>query len=137
MVTFHCEVQEMVTWEFFLEGLYITILGVTVVFLVLSILALAMYGIGYLERVLIERETPVVETKPKEEKVELKVEEKPAIEPKKLAIITAAILAYLAEKNTQLKPLPFKKKPSDAWRLYGVQSQIEEVENFNYEMGAW
>ena len=127
----------MVTWEFFLEGLYITILGVTVVFLVLSILAAAMYGIGYLERVLIERETPVVETKPKEEKVELKVEEKPAIEPKKLAIITAAILAYLAEKNTQLKPLPFRKKPSDAWRLYGVQSQIEEVENFNYEMGAW
>ena len=127
----------MVTWEFFLEGLYITILGVTVVFLVLSILALAMYGIGYLERVLIERETPVVETKPKEEKVELKVEEKPAIEPKKLAIITAAILAYLAEKNTQLRPLPFRKKPSEAWRLYGVQSQIEEVENFNYEMGAW
>jgi len=127
----------MVTWEFFLEGLYITILGVTVVFLVLSILALAMYGIGYLERVLIERETPTVETKPKEEKVELKVEEKPSIEPKKLAIITAAILAYVAEKNTQLKPLPFRKKPSDAWRLYGVQSQIEEVENFNYEMGAW
>ena len=127
----------MVTWEFFLEGLYITILGVTVVFLVLSILALAMYGIGYLERVLIEREAPVVETKPKEEKVELKVEEKPAIEPKKLAIITAAILAYLAEKNTQLRPLPFRKKPSEAWRLYGVQSQIEEVENFNYEMGAW
>ncbi|RLF83974.1 methylmalonyl-CoA epimerase [Thermococci archaeon] len=127
----------MVTWEFFLEGLYITILGVTVVFLVLSILALAMYGIGYLERVLIERETPVVETKPKEEKVELKVEEKPAIEPKKLAIITAAILAYLAEKNTQLTPLPFKKKPSDAGRLCGVRSQIEEVENFNYEMGAW
>ena len=127
----------MVTWEFFLEGLYITILGVTVVFLVLSILALAMYGIGYLERVLIERETPTVETKPKEEKVELKVEEKPAVEPKKLAIMTAAILAYLAEKNTQLRPLPFRKKPSDAWRLYGVQSQIEEVENFNYEMGAW
>ena len=127
----------MVTWEFFLEGLYITILGVTVVFLVLSILALAMYGIGYLERVLIERETPTVETKPKEEKVELKVEEKPSIEPKKLAIITAAILAYVAEKNTQLKPLPFRKKPSEAWRLYGVQSQIEEVENFNYEMGAW
>ena len=127
----------MVTWEFFLEGLYITILGVTVVFLVLSILALAMYGIGYLERVLIERETLTVETKPKEEKVELKVEEKPAVEPKKLAIITAAILAYLAEKNTQLRPLPFRKKPSEAWRLYGVQSQIEEVENFNYEMGAW
>ena len=128
----------MVTWEFFLEGLYITILGVTVVFLVLSILATAMYGIGYLERALIEREKPAVEAvpKPKEEKEE-QVEEKPSIEPKKLAVITAAILAYLAEKNAQLRPLPFKKKPSDAWRLYGVQSQIEEVENFNYEMGAW
>ncbi|EHR77943.1 methylmalonyl-CoA epimerase [Thermococcus litoralis DSM 5473] len=126
----------MVTWEFFLEGLYITILGVTVVFLVLSILALAMYGIGYLERVLIEREKPVeVKPLPKEEKVV--VEEKPSIEPKKLAVITAAILAYIAEKNAQLRPLPFKKKPSDAWRLYGIQSQVEEVENFNYEMGAW
>lgn len=126
----------MVTWEFFLEGLYITILGVTVVFLVLSILALAMYGIGYLERVLIEREKPVeVKPLPKEEKAV--VEERPSIEPKKLAVITAAILAYMAEKNAQLRPLPFKKKPSDAWRLYGIQSQIEEVENFNYEMGAW
>ena len=67
-------------------------MGVTVVFAVLMILALAMYGIGYLERALIEREKPAVEAiqKPKEEKV--KVEEKPAIEPKKLAIITAAIL---------------------------------------------
>jgi len=89
---FHCEVQEMVTVEAFFEGLYVTILGVTVVFAVLAILALAMYGIGYLERVLVEREKPAVETvqKPKEE--EVKVEEKPAIEPKKLAIITAAIL---------------------------------------------
>ncbi|WP_087037296.1 OadG family protein [Thermococcus litoralis] len=126
----------MVTVEFFLEGFYITILGVTVVFLVLSILALAMYGIGYLERVLIEREKPVeVKPLPKEEKVV--VEEKPSIEPKKLAVITAAILAYIAEKNAQLRPLPFKKKPSDVWRLYGVQTQLEEVENFNYEMGAW
>ncbi|KUK17619.1 MULTISPECIES: OadG family protein [Thermococcus] len=127
----------MVTWEFFLEGLYITILGVTVVFLVLSILALAMYGIGYLERALIERAKPVeAAPKPKEEK-EKYVEEKPSIEPKKLAVITAAILAYVSEKNAQLRPLPFRKKPSDAWRLYGVQSQLEEVENFNYEMGAW
>lgn len=129
----------MVTWEFFLEGLYITILGVTVVFLVLSILALAMYGIGYLERVLIEREKPVeVKPLPKEEKEEKVIaEEKPSIEPKKLAVITAAVLAYIAEKNAQLRPLPFKKKPSDVWRLYGVQTQLEEVENFNYEMGAW
>ena len=137
MEIFYCEVQEMVTVEAFFEGLYVTILGVMVVFAVLTILALAMYGIGYLERALIEREKPAVETvqKPKEE--EVKVEEKPAIEPKKLAMITAAILAYVTEKSAQLRPLPFRKKPSDTWRLYGVQSQIEEVENFNYEMGAW
>ena len=82
MEIFYCEVQEMVTVEAFFEGLYVTILGVTVVLAVLAILALAMYGIDYLERVLVEREKPAVETvqKPKEE--EVKVEEKPAIEPK-------------------------------------------------------
>ena len=129
----------MVTVEAFFEGLYVTILGVTVVFAVLTILALAMYGIGYLERVLLEREKPK-EVKPEvkiKEEAKPEVEEKPAIEPKKLAIITAAILAYLAEKNAQLRPLPFREKPSDAWRLYGAQSQMNEVENFNYEMGVW
>jgi len=128
---FHCEVQENGDRRSIFEGLYVTILGVMVVFAVLTILALAIYGIGYLERVLVEREKPAVETvqKPKEEE--------PAIEPKKLAMITAAILAYVTEKSAQLRPLPFRKKPSDTWRLYGVQSQIEEVENFNYEMGAW
>jgi len=82
MEIFYCEVQEMVTVEAFFEGLYVTILGVTIVLAVLAILALAMYGIDYLERVLVEREKPAVETvqKPKEE--EVKVEEKPAIEPK-------------------------------------------------------
>ncbi|HIH72669.1 MAG: glutaconyl-CoA/methylmalonyl-CoA decarboxylase subunit delta [Thermococcaceae archaeon] len=129
----------MVTVEFFLEGFYITILGVVVVFLVLALLALAMYGIGHLEKALIERKKPVeVKPLPKEEKEEKVIaEEKPSIEPKKLAVITAAVLAYIAEKNAQLRPLPFKKKPSDVWRLYGVQTQLEEVENFNYEMGAW
>ena len=125
----------MITMQAFLEGLYITILGVTVVFTVLTILALAMYGIGYLERRLLEKEKPVVEAVPKPE--EVKAEEKPKIEPKKLAVITAAILAYIAEKNAQLRPIPFRKKPSDTWRLYGLQSQMEEVEDFNYERVWW
>ena len=60
MEIFYCEVQEMVTVEAFFEGLYVTILGVTVVFAVLAILALAIYGIGYLERVLVKREKPAV-----------------------------------------------------------------------------
>ena len=129
----------MITMQEFLEGLYVTILGVTVVFTVLTILALAMYGIGYLERRLLEKEKPVVEAvpKPKEEKEEVKAEEKPKIEPKKLAVITAAILAYITEKNAQLRPIPFRKKPSDTWRLYGLQSQMEEVEDFNYERVWW
>ncbi|HIP75345.1 MAG TPA: methylmalonyl-CoA epimerase [Thermococcus paralvinellae] len=125
----------MITMQAFLEGFYITILGVTVVFSVLAILALAMYAIGYLEKRLIEkgapREVPVIEVKE-----EAQAEEKLKIEPKKLAVITAAILAYIAEKNAQLRPVPFRKKPSDAWRLYGVQTQMEEVEYFNYK-GEW
>jgi len=136
MGTFHCEVFNMITMQAFLEGFYITILGVTVVFSVLAILALAMYAIGYLEKRLIEkeapREVPVIEVKE-----EAQAEEKPKIEPKKLAVITAAILAYIAEKNAQLRPVPFRKKPSDAWRLYGVQTQMEKVEYFNYELGKW
>ncbi|MBO8174781.1 MAG: OadG family protein [Thermococcus sp.] len=126
----------MITMQEFLEGLYITILGVTVVFAVLTILAIAMYGIGYLERCLLEKEKPK-EAPVVEVKEEAKAEEKPKIEPKKLAVITAAILAYIAEKNAQLRPVPFRKKPSDAWRLYGIQTQMEEVEDFNYELGKW
>jgi|GEM_PF-811473 sodium pump decarboxylase gamma subunit len=130
----------MITWEAFLQGLYITILGVSVVFGVLIILALAMEGIGYIERVLTLPKKPKKEekVKVKEEKAEVpKVEEKPKIEPKKLAIITAAILSYIAEKNAQLRPLPFKRKPSQSWYIYGLQTQMDEVENFNYELGKW
>lgn len=123
----------MITMQAFLEGFYITILGVTVVFSVLTILAIAMYAIGYLERHLLEREVPR-EVPVIEVKEEAQAEEKLKIEPKKLAVITAAILAYIAEKNAQLRPVPFRKKPSDAWRLYGVQTQMEEVEYFNYEI---
>ncbi|WP_456394705.1 OadG family protein [Thermococcus sp.] len=119
----------------FMEGLYITILGVSVVFGVLIILSIAMYAIGKLEVSLVEREEKPV---PAEEvKAEKGIEEKPKLEPRKVAVITAAVLAYTAEKAAQLRPLPFKRKPSDAWRLYGLHSQMEEVENFNYEMGEW
>jgi len=73
----------------------------------------------------------MVEVRP-ESNEEVKVEGKPAINPKKLAVITAAILAYVTEKNAQLRPLPFRKKPSDAWQLYARLSQVIEAENFNY-----
>ncbi|ASJ11284.1 methylmalonyl-CoA epimerase [Thermococcus sp. P6] len=117
----------------FIEGLDITVLGVTVVFIVLSVLALVLYFVGWLERRLVEREAPG----PEEGEVEAKVEERASIPPKDLAVITAAILAYVSEKASQLRPLPFRRKVSDAWRLYGVQSAMKDVEDFNYELGEW
>lgn len=124
----------MVTIAEFIESLNITAMGVTVVFAVLTILALILYFVGWLERRITERETPA----PVPVKVEeTKVEEEKEIPPRDLAIITAAILAYTAEKASQLRPLPFKRKVSDAWRLYGIQTTMEEVEDFNYEIGKW
>lgn len=124
----------MVTITEFIESLNITAMGVTVVFAVLTILALILYFVGWLERRITERETPA----PVPVKVEeTKVEEEKEIPPRDLAIITAAILAYTAEKASQLRPLPFKRKVSDAWRLYGIQTTMEEVEDFNYEIGKW
>jgi len=128
----------MVNMAEFMEGLNITVLGVTVVFTVLAILALVLYFVGWLEKKLIDRETPEKVPAPAKATEPVKVEEaKPEIPPKDLAVITAAVLAYTAEKAAQLRPLPFKRKVSDVWRLYGVQSSMEEVEDFNYELGKW
>ncbi|MDK2869907.1 MAG: glutaconyl-CoA/methylmalonyl-CoA decarboxylase subunit delta [Pyrococcus sp.] len=115
-----------------LEGLYITILGIVVVFSVLAILAIVMDLIGRTERKLVEKEKKKEEVR--EKKVEpVKVEKK--LDEKKIAIITAAILAYLRGK--QPKEVPIKRKPSPNWWLSGLITQMEEVENFNYEIGKW
>ncbi|ACJ15524.1 methylmalonyl-CoA decarboxylase, delta subunit [Thermococcus onnurineus NA1] len=128
----------MVTMAEFVEGLNITALGVTVVFAVLTILALVLYFVGWLERRLIDRETSGKAPIPtKVEEVPKVKEAKPEIPPRDLAVITAAILAYTAEKAAQLRPLPFKRKVSDSWRLYGIQTTMEDVEDFNYEKGKW
>ncbi|NJE42745.1 OadG family protein [Thermococcus sp. GR6] len=128
----------MVTMAEFVEGLNITALGVTVVFAVLTILALVLYFVGWLERRLIDRETSgKVPIPTKVEEVPKVEEAKPEIPPRDLAVITAAILAYTAEKTAQLRPLPFKRKVSDSWRLYGIQTTMEDVEDFNYEIGKW
>ncbi|WP_456367365.1 OadG family protein [Thermococcus sp.] len=114
------------------EGGWITVIGVTVVFTILGILALVLYFVGWLERRLVERETAGSPAPAPEES-----KERPKVSPRDLAIITAAVLAYVSEKAGQTRPLPFRRKVSDMWRLYGVQTQMEEVENFNYEMGKW
>ncbi len=104
------------------EGGWITVIGVTVVFTILGILALVLYFVGWLERRLVEREKPATAPTPASTPapVEARQEEKPKIPPRDLAVITAAILAYTAEKASQLRPpLPFRRKVSDAWRLYG------------------
>ncbi|ACS34529.1 OadG family protein [Thermococcus gammatolerans] len=119
----------------FAEGGWITIIGITVVFAILAILAIVMYAIGAFERGMTKKvekeEKAVEETK---EEVETPEEEIP---PRDLAVITASILAYLAKKAEVVRPLPFRRKVSDAWRLYGLQSGMDEVENFNYEMRKW
>ncbi|ASJ17619.1 methylmalonyl-CoA epimerase [Thermococcus chitonophagus] len=118
----------------FLEGLYITVLGVTVVFAVLSILAIVMYGIGWSEKRLVEKEKPKnIEEKPAEKREEVKEEK--GLDEKKIAIITAAIMAYLSQKRP--KEVPIKRKPSQNWWLSGLTTYVEEVENFNYEIGKW
>ncbi|ASJ00074.1 OadG family protein [Thermococcus gorgonarius] len=120
-----------------IEGGWITVIGVTVVFTILGILALVLYFVGWLERRLVEREKPAAQpTATPSPAAEVK-EEKPSIPPRDLAVITAAILAYTAEKASQLRPLPFRRKVSDSWRLYGLQTQMEDVEDFNYEIGKW
>lgn len=124
----------------FLEGGWITVIGVTIVFAILSILAIVMYAIGAFERGM----TRKAEGKPKSEAKEAPVEEKKETEapneeipPRDLAIITASILAYIAKKAEVARPVPFRRKVSDAWRLYGVQTYMNEVENFNYELRKW
>ena len=116
-----------------IEGGWITVIGVTVVFTILSILALVLYFVGWLERRLIERES----TTPAPPLTPVREETRPEISPRELAIITSAVLAYLSKKAEQLRPLPFRRKVSDSWRLYGLNAQMEEIENFNYEMGKW
>ncbi|NJF25286.1 OadG family protein [Thermococcus sp. Bubb.Bath] len=120
-----------------IEGGWVTVIGVTVVFIILGILALVLYFVGWLERRLVERETPAPVPAPTPAPAEPKPEEKPEIPPRDLAVITAAILAYTAEKASQLRPVPFRKKISDAWRLYGLHTATEEVEDFNYEKRKW
>ncbi|AEC52774.1 hypothetical protein PNA2_1859 [Pyrococcus sp. NA2] len=106
-----------------LEGFYITILGVTVVFVVLSILAVVMYGVGEFER----RSSKKPEVK---EKIEEKVEEISELNNKKIAIITAAIMAYLSQKAP--KEVPIRRKPSQNWWFSSLTREIEDIENFNY-----
>ncbi|CAI1492246.1 Methylmalonyl-CoA decarboxylase, gamma chain [Thermococcus nautili] len=120
----------------FAEGGWITVIGITVVFAILTILAIVMYAIGAFERGMTGRAKKAEEKTVEETKEEVETPEE-EIPPRDLAIITASILAYLAKKAEVARPLPFKRKVSDAWRLYGLQSGMNEVENFNYEMRKW
>ena len=123
----------MIAMSEFVDGLWITIIGVTIVFSILGILAVILYSVGWFERRLVEKEGLTQVSK--EEAVTREGE--PKVPPRDLAVITAAVMAYTAEKAAQLRPLPFKRKVSDAWRLYGLQTGMDDVEDFNYEMGGW
>jgi len=122
----------MISMSAFREGLYITVLGISVVFAILSILAVILYAVGWIERRLVEREGKA--RKAMGTKVEAGIaaeaatgtrteteesEGETGIPPHEVAIITAAILAYMAKKAEEMRPVPIKRKVSDAWRLQG------------------
>ncbi len=68
-----------------IEGGWITVIGVTVVFTILGILALVLYFVGWLERRLVEREKPTTAPTPAPAppaSIEAKQEEKPKIPPR-------------------------------------------------------
>ncbi|NPA48045.1 MAG: OadG family protein [Thermococci archaeon] len=116
------------------EGLYITVLGISVVFAILSILAVILYAVGWIERRLVAREKRAgkaaetgveaeveteAETKVRIEKEVAEPESEAGVPPHEVAIITAAILAYMAKKAEEMRPVPIRRKVSDAWRLQG------------------
>jgi len=119
------------------EGGWITVIGITVVFAILTILAIVMYAIGAFERGMTGEKAKKEEVSEERAEGPKEVEKTGEIPPRDLAIITASVLAYLAKKAEVLRPLPFKRKISDSWRLYGLQSGMNEVENFNYEIRKW
>ncbi len=117
----------MISLTAFKEGLYITVLGITVVFAILSILAVILYAVGWIERRLVKRENRIEKKAriieapaPKKADVE---KENEGIPPHELAVITAAILAYTAKKAEELRPVPIRRKASDLWRIKGGWSE--------------
>ncbi len=121
----------MISMATFRDGLYITLLGITVVFTILSILAIILYAVGWIERRLVEKESgvrrlPMIKKAPTGGKKAVTTEAPKTPEPTgpegvpphELAVITASILAYMARKAEELKPVPIKRKVSDSWRIH-------------------
>ncbi len=101
-----------------LEGLKITVIGVTVVFVILSILAAIMAGFKPL---FYKRAKPVKRVPETKEKAEKPLEAKPAEEklvlppglsPEEISVLTAAVLGFLEYKRKKLEKIEvFRELP--------------------------
>ncbi len=101
-----------------LEGLKITVIGVTVVFIILSILAAIMAGFKPLfykrvKPVKIVPETREKVRKPHEAKsVEEKLALPPGLSPEEISVLTAAVLGFLEYKRKKLEKIDvFRELP--------------------------
>lgn len=101
-----------------LEGLKITVIGVTVVFVILSILAAIMAGFKPLFYRRVKPAKPVAKTgekakkhleaKPAEEKLILP----PGLSPEEISVLTAAVLGFLEYKRKKLEKIEvFRELP--------------------------
>ncbi len=94
------------------EGVMLTIVGISVVFMVLGILAAVMYLLKPRIKIKKEKEKPV----PKEKKEEKKEQKKPeeGVDKEVIAAITGALSIYLGGKKFRI----ISVKPSP-WKYYG------------------
>ncbi len=101
-----------------LEGLKITVIGVTIVFVILSILAAIMAGFKPLFYTRAKPVKPIPETKEKTEKplkaklVEEKLILPPGLSPEEISVLTAAVLGFLEYKRKKLEEIEvFRELP--------------------------
>jgi len=122
----------MNTLSFFLisfisEGLVVTVIGVTIVFLVLGVLSLAIYLIGVItSRIVrkIERKKEVV-LKPKVEEEE---------DEELAAVIAAALAAYMVLKSKLIsRPISKKKSLWDFARKVEAVMPESSISRLNYD----
>jgi len=122
----------MNTLSFFLisfisEGLVVTVIGVTIVFLVLGVLSLAIYLIGVItSRIVrkIERKKEVV-LKPKVEEEE---------DEELAAVIAAALAAYMVLKSKLIsRPISKKKLLWDFARKVEAVMPESSISRLNYD----
>ncbi len=99
-------------------GLYVTVIGVTVVFTILGILAVTVYLLKYAGPKKPVAKAEKVETVA-EKRVEEKINVEPSVDKDTLSMITASIIAFQDVKRRELEKIDlFRKYPGLSKLLY-------------------